>query len=341
MTATDRVDWVDYAKGFCIVFVVMMHATLGVEKAAGEVGWMHAVIEFARPFRMPDFFLIAGLFLARVIDRNWSTYLDRKLVHFAYFYVLWVTIQFAVKAPFLAAEAGWADALALYLIAFVNPFGTLWFIYLLPVFFIVTKLTRDVPWPIVWGVAAVLQILPIDVGWYVVDQFAERFVFFYTGYIFAEHIFGFADYAMSRIGKALAILAVWGAVNGVLVFNGLSDLPVVGLLLGLFGAVAVVTISALLSKSDLMAPLRYCGEHSIVIYLAFFLPMVASRVVLMKLGIVTDVGTLAVLVTAAGVVGPLMLYRLVRGTSFKWLFQRPRWAHLVPPRHRFAVQPAE
>jgi uncharacterized membrane protein YcfT len=30
-----RVDWVDYAKGFCIIFVVMMHSTLGVEAAAG------------------------------------------------------------------------------------------------------------------------------------------------------------------------------------------------------------------------------------------------------------------------------------------------------------------
>ncbi len=26
-----RIDWVDYAKGFCIIFVVMMHSTLGVE----------------------------------------------------------------------------------------------------------------------------------------------------------------------------------------------------------------------------------------------------------------------------------------------------------------------
>jgi uncharacterized membrane protein YcfT len=33
-----RVDWVDYAKGFCIVFVVMMHSTLGVEQAAGQEG---------------------------------------------------------------------------------------------------------------------------------------------------------------------------------------------------------------------------------------------------------------------------------------------------------------
>ena len=84
----DRVDWVDYAKGFCIVMVVMMHSTLGVEAAAGREGWMHAVVEFAKPFRMPDFFLISGLFLARVVDRDWRDYLDKKVVHFAYFYVL-------------------------------------------------------------------------------------------------------------------------------------------------------------------------------------------------------------------------------------------------------------
>ena len=26
----ERIDWVDYAKGICIVMVVMMHSTLGV-----------------------------------------------------------------------------------------------------------------------------------------------------------------------------------------------------------------------------------------------------------------------------------------------------------------------
>jgi len=48
----NRIDWVDYAKGFCIIFVVMMHATLGVEKHAvlkgiadeGATGWMNAQI---------------------------------------------------------------------------------------------------------------------------------------------------------------------------------------------------------------------------------------------------------------------------------------------------------
>src|SRR5947199_773222 len=114
-----RIDWVDYAKGICIVMVVMMHSVLGVELAAGETGFMHVLVAFAKPFRMPDFFLISGLFLPLVIDRDWRTYLDRKVVHFAYFYVVWVTIQFGFKAPAFAAETSWRDAGLLYLESFI------------------------------------------------------------------------------------------------------------------------------------------------------------------------------------------------------------------------------
>src|SRR6266699_401292 len=156
--AGGRVDWVDYAKGICIVMVVMMHSVLGVEKAADQPGFMHLVVMFAKPFRMPDFFLISGLFLSVVIDRDWRTYLDRKVMHFAYFYALWVTIQFGFKAPSLAAEAGWSHVGLLYLESFIEPFGTLWFIYLLPIFFAVTKLTRKMPTQAVWVAAAALEM---------------------------------------------------------------------------------------------------------------------------------------------------------------------------------------
>jgi uncharacterized membrane protein YcfT len=132
----------------------MMHSTLGVEAAVGKEGFMHYIVAFAKPFRMPDFFLISGLFLSRVIDRDWRTYLDRKVAHFAYFYALWVTIQFVFKAPGLAFELGWWAALQQYLLAFVQPFGTLWFIYMLPLFFVFTKLLRAVPRMDLWFFAA-------------------------------------------------------------------------------------------------------------------------------------------------------------------------------------------
>src|SRR6185312_9755086 len=174
----------------------------------------------------------------------------------------------------------------LYLESFWEPFGTLWFIYLLPIFFGVTKLARDAripPWAI-WLAAAALEIAPIDTGHTVIDEFAARFVYFYTGYLFAPRIFALTAKVQAAPMIALAGLLVWGVAEGLMVFNGYSELPFVGLALGLMGATAVVSVSALMAKSDLFRPLRYCGRNSIVIYLAFFLPMAASRTLLIKTG---------------------------------------------------------
>jgi uncharacterized membrane protein YcfT len=246
--ADGRVDWVDYAKGICIVMVVMMHSVLGVEKAADQTGFMHMVVMFAKPFRMPDFFLISGLFLSVVIDRDWRTYLDRKVVHFAYFYVLWVTIQFGFKAPSLAAETGWTEVGLLYLESFIEPFGTLWFIYLLPIFFIVTKLTRGIPALAILAVAAALETAHVLTGWTVIDEFCARFVYFYSGYLFAPYVFALSDRARAHTARVLAGLALWAFVNGGLVALGYGERPLVSLALGFAGACAIIVTGTLLAR---------------------------------------------------------------------------------------------
>lgn len=341
-TTPGRVDWVDYAKGICIIMVVMMHSTLGVELAAGKQGFMHLVVEFARPFRMPDFFLISGLFLARVIDRDWRTYLDRKVVHFAYFYVLWVTIQFGFKAPVFAAEHGWAHVGVMYLTAFIEPFGTLWFIYLLPVFFVVTKATRHlVPAPVIWCAAAALEMAQVATGWTVIDEFAARFVYFYSGYLFADYVFALAGRAAARPPLALAGLALWAATNGALVFAGFAGLPPVSLLLGFAGAGAIIVTGALLARAKMFGGLRFCGEHSIVIYLAFFLPMAVTRTLLLKTGLVPDIGLVALIVTTAGVVGALAMWWAATRLGLTFLFERPALFWIAPKGRRPALQAAE
>jgi len=337
---TERTDWVDYTKGFCIIFVVMMHSTLGVEAAAGREGFMHYLVTFAKPFRMPDFFMISGLFLSRVIDHDWRTFLDRKVVHFAYFYVLWATIQFCFKAPGQATELSPFEVLQQYLLAFVQPFGTLWFIYMLPIVFVCTKLTRRVPPLIIWLFAASLQIATIDTGAIIVDEFAGRFVYFYTGYLLAPRIFAFAAGTQSRPLPAMTGLLLWGLVNGLLAFHGYADLPFVSLGLGLSDACAVISVSALLATSGVFAPLRYCGRHSIVIYLAFFLPMAAARMALLKTGLIAAIDVISVIVTICGVLAPLALFWLVRDSSFRFLFERPRIFRLRPE-GAVHLQPAE
>ncbi|XSG83045.1 MAG: acyltransferase family protein [Methyloligella sp. ZOD6] len=332
-----RVGWVDYAKGFCIVMVVMMHSTLGVEAATGETSWMGALVAFAKPFRMPDFFLISGLFLARVIDRDWKTYLDKKVVHFAYFYVLWVTIQFAFKATGFAAELGWTGVAEQYLLAFLQPFGTLWFIYLLPVFFVVTKLTRRVPVPLMFAGACLLQIAQPETGWVVLDEFCIRYVYFYTGYGFAPYVFRLAETAMTHRRGAGAFLIAWALLEAGMVFGGYSELPVIGLGLGFLGAMAVVAFSALLSTWGWARSLRFAGENSIVVYLAFFLPMAVMRTVLLSFSPDLDTGLVSLTVTTVAAVSPLIFFAIVRWTPLVFLFRRPAWAKLESP-HPTRVQ---
>ncbi len=234
-----------------------MHSTLRMGETVGGEGWLHFVVEFARPFRMPDFFLISGLFLANVIDRNWRLFIDRKVVHFFYFYLLWVAIQFVFKAPFSIASGHTIEhVVGSYFLTFVQPFGTLWFIYLLPVFFVITKLLRFVPWYLLLLVAAVLQIMPVHTGWVTVDEFASRYVYFAAGYLFASHIFRLAAWAMANPVPSVFGLLIWGLGNGALVFGGYSAMPFVSLALGAIGAGAIVLASCLLSRFSSMNFLR-------------------------------------------------------------------------------------
>jgi uncharacterized membrane protein YcfT len=341
LSAPVRIDWVDYAKGICIVMVVMMHSVLGVEAAAGQTGFMHVLVAFAKPFRMPDFFLISGLFLSVVIDRDWRTYLDRKVVHFAYFYVLWVTIQFGFKAPGFAAETNWAHVGFMYLESFVEPFGTLWFIYLLPVFFVVTKATHRMPPLLIWGVAALLEMAHIATGWTAIDEFCARFVYFYSGYLFAGYVFAWSDRARAHPGWALAGLMLWALVNGGLVEFGFSEWPLVSLALGLAGAGAIITLGTLLARANWLNFLRYCGEHSIVIYLAFFLPMAATRTLLLKTGFIDDIGTVSLVVTVAGVAGALAIWRMAQAVGANFLFERPAAFWIAPKKPQATLQAAE
>src|SRR5690606_22945832 len=105
--------------------------------------------------------------------------------------------------------------------AVIQPYGVLWFIYMLAVVSAATKLLHELRAPkwAVFAVGAILQMATIQTGSYLVDQFAEYFVFFYAGYIFAPHLFRLADWAAHHAGLALVGLLVWAVLNAALVFS--------------------------------------------------------------------------------------------------------------------------
>lgn len=333
-----RYAWVDVAKGICIVLVVMMHSTVGTGEALGGEGFLHPVVAFAQPFRIPDFFLLSGLFVGRAIDRDWRRFTDRRIVHFAYFYLLWLLLQSAVKYETIVGDGGVPAFLAHLAFALVEPYSTLWFIYLLAVFSVVTKLLRSLPGPVLLGAAALLQIVPVPTSSYLIEEFCARYVYFVGGYLLADQVFAFSDAVRRHRWLALASLGGWALVEGWPAFTPsgkpefptLAALPVVSLALGFAGALAIVALATLLDVAGgvVAGALRTCGKRSIAIYLAFFLPMAASRSLLVKTGVVTDIGLASLIVTTFAVALPLIFAWLIRGTRLDFLFRRPLALHL-------------
>jgi uncharacterized membrane protein YcfT len=332
VSAKPRYEWVDYSKGICMFAIVTLYSANATDFMLGDAGWMQWFVDFARPFRMPDFFLISGLFLARVIDRPWRGYLDKKVIHYSYFFFLWSLINLLILIAIGEVTGGLGDyVIKLWAMVTSWPFHMLWFIQMLPAYFLFTKLSRRVPVWIMLPFAAVMSVYSLpETNRMIIDAFWERYVFFYVGYIFAPYFFKLAAYVQRNVLRASIGIVIWGIINEVLVKGGLSTQPLIALFLGLAGATAILVLAALAEKSHVADWIRYLGEHSIVVYLAFYWPMKFSVYILAPvLGASMDHGLFVAVITIIGLLGSLSLYWLINWkTNDRWLFRRPRWAAL-------------
>jgi uncharacterized membrane protein YcfT len=342
MEKIDRLSWVDAAKGVSIILVVMMYSAYNTGEYTGQVGFLHYVIGFATPFRMPEFFLISGLFLSQVVSRPWLQFVDRRVVHYLYFYVLWVTIMLGLKIG--VYELDFIKMLKQLAFAMAQPYGVLWFVYLLALFGLVTKMLYQVSVP-AWAVLPVaigLEVLSPHSSSYVVTQFAAYFVFFYLGFLTGPAILKLVDLCQRYPKRACAGLCVWAVVNGVLVFSpgyavqpvgmemGSAVLPGLHFVLAVAGTLALCIACGLVVNLPFSSWLVSLGKHSLVIYLAFTIPMSLFRAVALKSGLITDTGMLSVLVIIVSIVSSLAVYVTVKWTGIgNFLFERPRWASLL------------
>lgn len=330
-------EWIDRAKGICIILVVMMHTALGVAKVLGDTGFLHAVVAWTKPFRMPDFFLLSGFLAGGIGAMSWRAFVDRRIVHYLYFYVVWLVILTGLKLAMegVLSPARFAEAVA---IGMVEPFGSLWFIYVLPAFMIVTRLAKG-GWAWAIGVGAfILHVWAATypgggaftmesqaTNWVALDSFALFFVFFYGGYCLRDVIGAFTAFVRRSPAGGVVLLTLWAILHSYALHAGLTAVPGLTIVAGLLGAFAILAVAVLIENSRAFGWLAYCGKHSLAIYLAFVIPMSASRSFLIGAANVTDPDILMVLVLAMAIVVPLVLERAVRSTPLRFLFSRPGW----------------
>jgi uncharacterized membrane protein YcfT len=346
--AGSRAGWVDIAKGICIIAVVCLYARKELVHLLGQAGWLQAWVAFARPFRMPDFFLLSGLFLGAVIDRPWRSYLDTKVVHYLYFLLLWVALvqgyEMAFTADFIGRDDSLQRALRRYVYYLYQPDHMLWFIQTLPMYFVVTRLLKRLAPLALLALATALLLVRPQTGIGALDNFCEYYAYFVAGSSGARLIFAYADRVATHKRVALLLLPLWGGLNAWAVNAGWTTSTPGALLFGLLGIAAIIALSRLLADADADAlaglrVLRFLGANSIVVYLGFFIPLQALTTLYARSGWVLDIQLVASAVVLLSITAPVLLFLATRHTLLRHLFVRPRWAHLQLPR-RIAAQPA-
>jgi len=341
-TNIERFQWVDAAKGISMLLVVSLYVGHSVSIELGQLTYLDWLIAWTKPFRMPEFFLISGLFLGRVIKFPFGQFFDRRVVHFAYFYLLWMIIHIGLKQAVFAGEP-W-EALESMAVALVQPYGILWFIYVLALFGLAAKLLFQTKVPI-WlslPVAYAVSAMSIETGAFAIDQFLEYFVFFHVGQIFGASIIAFVEQVGKRQGLAWIGVIVWSLVNTFLVFwpnftmspgelsmGYVASIPGLQTLSGIAGAIAICVLARLTVDTKVMKWLAYFGERSLFTFVSFVIVMGIARIVLEKAGLAGYpnyyVTLLLLASTAIPVIGYIVISR-VRVLGF--LIVRPTWVRL-------------
>jgi fucose 4-O-acetylase-like acetyltransferase len=100
--ASDKITWVYHARGIAIMLIVYRHIVLGMQAggvAVSQLMYNLQIVFFN--FRMPAFFILSGVFIARSLKRkSRKTVAWNKVSNLLYPYVLWAVITLVLQISF-------------------------------------------------------------------------------------------------------------------------------------------------------------------------------------------------------------------------------------------------
>lgn len=324
-----RSQWIDITKGITITLVTLHHVVTGLWAAGLLPASIYSAYALGETVRMPLFFLVAGFFAQKAVRLPWRTFLDSKVVHFMYFYLIWNLISMLTRwalSPFTNSDVVPADLL---LIGW-KPIEMLWFLYVLSLGFLYIRLLDRIGPVYQTALAGMLLgvsfAIPSDIE--VPQMFCRMLLFFVIG-THASELIRRTVTARARLllplGTAVFLmLALLIAQQG----KPLMHVPLVFFVSATGASFAIMAMAHLISGTMVGNLFNTIGQYSLFIYVMNFLPTAGVRVPMRMIGL-TDYPILAILVgTAFSVAFCILVYKLVVRTPLRFVFVRPSWLGL-------------
>jgi len=302
-----RDSWMDDARGFGVILVVLGHVLGGLVLAGifprdSLAAWMDYTLY---TFHMPLFFFLAGLNVQRSLRRGPAAFLGGKLWTIAYPYVLWSLVQGGIIMLF-ARDANTpihpGDLAGIW----HSPIGQFWFLYALMICHVTAALVPNRTAIIV--VAAVgfitFAIMPVRPT---LALTLHHFPFYVAGLYASGAMRSWRPRALTLPAVALVFAAavclggLWTGMDA----NGVASLPA-----SILGIVAVLIGCKLLGGSQRW--LAVVGQMSMTIYILHILAGSGMRIVMLKLHVPPDPWLYLFVGTAAGVVLPMLAHAFLQ-----------------------------
>lgn len=321
---TTRELSLDVARGIGIILVVLGHAWRGLESAGmiGNPDLFRVIDTLIYNFHMPLFFLLSGMtFQSLALRRPVGDVAISRVTRLVWPLVLWTYLFAAARlaaGDAANAQVSGIDSLLFWPLPPRDHFWFLWALFLQHL--VVLALIRFVTGPLsapAWATLAALVVLassftPVGLNAWTVGAAT------YAGAFLTGLALGQTDWR--PVGPTALALAALTFV-GVQAFSfQLAPSLLAQQLLGIALSLAALAMIHIVTADRRTGPLRllaWLGVSSLGIYLAHTIFSAGTRAALVRL--TQDISLHMVAGTLAGIIGPLLLYALIRRIG------RPAW----------------
>ncbi|QJW88034.1 acyltransferase [Spirosoma taeanense] len=326
-----RLRWIDYARGIAILMVVYGHLVGGVNRAGASIDATLLLIPATLyNFRMPLFFFVSGLFLARSLTKRGPTgFIHNRFSTILWPYLLWGALQIGTQILLSGQTNSKKDA-SHFLYLFYDPQKTDQFWYLAALFnvalaFVLTYQVFRIRG--IWQIALGLTFRFLSdylEGFSLLHNFMYFYVFSAVGYNMSQLILekNALEKAL-KSGWTLALIPVF-LVGQWYWFTHKDDIPtMLHMGIAFVGMVVIIFVCYLLGKRDSLPVLRFIGYHSLYIYLVHVFIISGTRIGFNALGI-TNVPVILLTGFILGVGLPILFFHLAMRLGGWFLFSFDR-----------------
>jgi fucose 4-O-acetylase-like acetyltransferase len=321
-----RESWIDIAKGWGILLVVLGHALRGLQNVQllPSSGWSHAWDAWIYSFHMPLFFLLSGFFMEKAVQRPLDRALKDRAKTLLWPYLVWSVLQTLVQirmSNYTSSSYDWTHLLGI----LWKPVMQFWFLYVLLLLSLLWLGLRraGVPALVLLGLALILHLTQKESGiWAMWDLVCIHGVWFAAG-----AVFGIMPQLVEKMRSAPFSLKVSGGAAGFAVtswgaITQADSLLQSNILWAIPGVLASLVLAMSLSPNLLLSRgLAWIGRLSLEIYLVHTLASATMRAILLHGLKIQDVTLHLVLASVAGVVVPVAMVLISRRLQLRHIFR--------------------